>query len=77
MEESRGVYRGLVGKTEGKRQHGRLGCRWEGNIKIDFQEVGCEGMNWIDLAQDRGNWQALVNAVKKLPDCIKCGEFLD
>jgi len=77
VEESRGVYRGLVGKTEGKRPLGRLRCRWEDNIKIDLQEVGCEGMDWIDLAQDRDSWQALVNVVKKLPDSIKCGEFLD
>ena len=51
MEES--VYRVLLGKPEGKRQHGRPRCRWEDNIKMDLQEVGCVGTDWIDLAQDR------------------------
>ena len=41
-------------------------CRWEDNIKVDFQEVGCEGMDWIDLVQDRDRWRALVNAVMNL-----------
>jgi len=45
----RGVYRILVGITEGKRPLGRCRCRWEDNIKLDLQEVGCEGMHWIDL----------------------------
>jgi len=63
MGERRGVYRVLVGKHEGKRPFGRPRCRWEDNIKIDLQEVGCGGMDWIELAQDRGRWQALVNAV--------------
>ena len=63
-EES--VYRVLVGKPEGKRQYGRPGCRWEDNIKMDLQEVGCVGMDWIDLAQDRERWRALVNFVMNL-----------
>jgi hypothetical protein len=49
--ERRGVYRVLVGKPEGKRPLGRPRCRWEDNIKMDLQEVGCEGMDWIYLAQ--------------------------
>ena len=52
MGERRGAYRVLVGKPEGKRPLGRPRRRWEDNIKIDLQEVGCEGMDWIDLAQD-------------------------
>ena len=60
----RGVfYRVLVGKLEGKRPLGRPRRRWEDNIKMDFQEVGCGGMDWIELAQDRDSWWALVNAV--------------
>ena len=50
MGEKRGVYRVLVGKPEGKRPLGRPSFRWEDNIKMDLQEVGCEGMNWIKLA---------------------------
>jgi len=66
MGERRGVYRVLVGKREGKRPLGRLRHRWEDNIKMDVQEVGCGCMDWIDLAQDRDRWQALVNAVLNL-----------
>ena len=66
MGEERGVYRALVGKPEGKRPLGRLRCRWEDNIKLDLQEVGCGGGVWIELAQDRGRWQALVNVVMNL-----------
>jgi hypothetical protein len=53
LEERRGVYRVLLGKPEGKRPLGRPGHRWEDNIKMDFQEVGCGGMDWIELALDR------------------------
>ena len=53
MGESRGVYRVMVGKTEGKRPLGRPRRRWEGKYKMDLQDVGCVGMDWIDLAQDR------------------------
>ena len=66
MGESRGVYRVLVGEAEGKRSLGRPRHRWEDNIKMDLQEVGCEGMDWIELAQDRGGWRTLVNAVMNL-----------
>ena len=62
----RGVYRVLVGKPEGKRPLGRLSRRWEDNIKIDLQEVERRGMDWIELAQDRTGWRALVNAVMNL-----------
>ena len=65
MGERRGVYRVLAGKLEGKRPLGRPRCRWEDNIKMDLQEVGCGGMDWIDLALDRERWLALVNAVMK------------
>jgi hypothetical protein len=64
MGEERGMYRVLVGKPEGKNPLGRPRSRWEDNIKIHLQEVGCEGMDWIGLAQDR--WRALVNAVMNL-----------
>jgi len=56
--ERRGVYRVLVGKLEGKRPLGRPRCRWEDNIKIDLQEMGCGSMDWIELAQHRDRWQA-------------------
>jgi hypothetical protein len=63
MGEERGVYRVLVGKPEGKRPLGRPRCRWEDNIRMDLQEVGCGGMDWIRLTQDRHRWHAIVNAV--------------
>ena len=66
MCERRGVYKFLEGKPEGTRQLGGLRRRWEDNIKMDLYEVGCEGMDWIDLAQDRDRWWALVNAVLNL-----------
>jgi hypothetical protein len=53
-------------KSEGKRPLGRPRCRWEDNIKMDLQEMGCGGMDWIELAQDRDRWRALVNAVVNL-----------
>ena len=66
MGQGRGVHRVLVGKPEGKRTLGRPRCRWEGNIKMDLQEVewGCE--EWMELAQDRDRWRALVSTVMNL-----------
>jgi hypothetical protein len=66
MGEGRGVYRVSVGKPEGKRPLGRPRSRWEINIKMVFQEVGCGGMDWSELAHDRNSWRALVNAVRTL-----------
>jgi hypothetical protein len=66
IEEGGGVYRVLVGNPEGKRPQGRLRRRWEDNIKMNLQEERCEGMVWIELAQDRDRWRALVNAVMNL-----------
>jgi len=63
MGERRGVYRILVGKPEGKRSLGGPRRRWEDNIKMDLQELGCGGVDWIRLAQDRDRWRTLVNAV--------------
>ena len=66
MVERRGVYRVLVGKPEGTRRLGRPSRRWEDNIKMDLQEVGCGGMDWIELAEDRDRWWTVVNAVMNL-----------
>jgi hypothetical protein len=62
----RGIYRVLVGRSDAKRELGRPRHRWEDNIKVDLKEVGCGGMDWIDLAQDRDRWWAIVNAVMNL-----------
>ena len=66
MGEGKGVYKVLVGKPEGKRPLGRPRRRWEDNIKMDLQEVGCRDMDWIELAQGRDRLGALVNAVMNL-----------
>jgi len=63
MGVRRGVYRVLVGKPEGKRPLGRPTHRWEDNIKMDIQEVGCGSVEWIELSQDRDRWRAVVTAV--------------
>ena len=76
MGESRGVYRVLVGKPEGNRPLGRPRRRWEDNIKMDIQEVGCEGMDWIELAQDKDRWRALMFAVMNLRVPQNAGNFL-
>jgi hypothetical protein len=66
MGERRGAYIALVGKPEGGRPLRRLRRRWEDNIKMDLREVGWRGMDWINLAQDRDRWRALVNTVMNL-----------
>jgi len=66
MRDRRGAYRVLVGKPERKRPLGRPRRRWEDNIKMNLQKVGCGAMDWIELAQDRDRWRALVNAVMNL-----------
>ena len=63
MGEKSGLYRVLVGKPEGKKPLGRPRCRSENKIKMDLKEVGYGGVDWIDLAQDRDRWRALVNAI--------------
>ena len=62
----RGVYRGLVGKPEGRTPVGRPSRRWEDNIRMDIREVGCGFVDWMELAQDRDEWRALVSAVMNL-----------
>jgi len=76
MGERIGIYRVLVGKPEGNRPLGRPRHRWEDNIKMGLQEVGCGGMDWIGLAQDRYRWRALMNAVLNLQVPQNLGNFL-
>jgi hypothetical protein len=66
MGEERGVHRVLVGKPEGEQLLGRPRCRWEDNIKMDVEEVGGGRGDWMELAQDRDRWRALVSTVKNL-----------
>jgi hypothetical protein len=66
MGEGRGANRILVERPEGRRLLGRPRRRWEDNIKMDLQEIGWNGVAWIDMAQDRDRWRALVNAVMNL-----------
>jgi hypothetical protein len=66
MGEGNGVYRVLVGKAEGRRPLGRPRRRWEDNIKIDLWKVGCGCVDWMELAQNRDIWPALVSAVMNL-----------
>ena len=74
--EERGVYRVLVGKPEGRSPLGRPRRRWVDNIRMDFQEVGCEYMDWIGLAQDRDRWRTLVSAVMNFRVPLNAGNFL-
>jgi len=76
MGERRGVYRILVGKPERKRSLGRPGRKWEDNIKMDLQKVGCGGIDWMELAQDRERWRALVNGVKNFRVPYNAGNYL-
>jgi hypothetical protein len=66
MGENRNAYRILVGIPEGKRPLGRPKRRWVDNIKMDFREIGWDPVDWIDMAQDRDQWRALMNKVLKL-----------
>jgi len=77
MGERGGVYRVLVGKPEGKRPLGKPRHRWEDNIKVDLQEVGCRGVDWIELAQDRDRWRVTCECGIEPSGSLKCGEFLD
>ena len=62
MEEGRTPFNILIGKPTGKRPIGRHSRRWEGNIRMDFKEIGIKMRNWVDSAQDREYWRVLVNA---------------
>ena len=75
--ERREVYRVLVGKPEGRRPLQRPRRRWEDNIKMDLEEVGCGGMDWIDATQDRDRWWATCDSGNEPSGFIKCGEFID
>jgi hypothetical protein len=76
MKEKRNSYRIFVGKTEGKSPLGRLRRRWVDNIKMYLREIGWDGMNWIYLAQESGQWRALVNEVMNPGVPCKAGNFL-
>jgi hypothetical protein len=66
MGEKRNAYRILVGKPEGKLPMERLRRRWVDNIKMDLREIGRDGVDWIDMAEDKDQWRALVNTVFNL-----------
>ena len=65
-----------MGKPEGKRPLGRYSRKWKDNIRMDLQEVGCGGMDWFELAQDRDRWRALVTAVMNLRLPLNKGNFV-
>jgi hypothetical protein len=75
MGEKRNAYRILVGKPEGRRPLGRQRLRWVDNIKMDLREIGWNGVDWVDLAQDRDLWRALLNTVMKLRVPKNAGKF--
>ena len=66
MEEGRSAFKILTGKPTGKRPLGRPRCRWEENVRIDLEEIGISARNWVNSAQDRNYWRALVNAALNL-----------
>jgi hypothetical protein len=66
LGEKRNAYRILVGKPEGKRPHGRPRHRWVDNIKMDLREIGWDGVDWMDMVEDRNQWRALVNMILNL-----------
>jgi hypothetical protein len=66
MEEGRSVFKILIGTSAGKKPLERPGCRWEDNIRLDFKEIGINTSYWVDSAQDRDYWSALVNAALNL-----------
>jgi hypothetical protein len=76
LGEKRNAYRILVGKPEGKRPQGRPRCRWVDNIKMDLRKIGWDGVDWIDMAQDREQWRALVNTVLNLRAPCNAENFL-
>jgi hypothetical protein len=76
MGDRRGVYRVLVRKHVGKRPPVRSRRRWKDNIKMDLQEAGCRGMDWIELSQNRDTWGALVNMVMNFRVPYNAGNFL-
>ena len=66
MEEGKSVFKFLTGKPTGKRPYGKPRRRWEDNIRMDFDEIGINADNWVDSAQDRNYWRALMNAALNL-----------
>jgi hypothetical protein len=77
MSNGRGVYRFLVGKPEGRRPLGRRKHRWEDSIKLDLQEVGCGGMDWIELAQHGDKVAGTCDCGNEPSVSVKCGELFD
>jgi hypothetical protein len=76
MGDRIGLYRFLVGKPEGRRPLGRLKRRWEDNIKLDLQEVGCGGVDWIDVALDGDKVAGICDCGNEPSGSVKCGEFV-
>jgi hypothetical protein len=77
MGDMMNAYRILVGKPEGKRPLGRPSRRWVDNIKMDLREIGWDGMDWIDLAQGRDQWEGSCEDGNEPSGSIKCWEFLE